>query len=158
MSIQINKVILQGRLSNDPKIETTAGGTTVATTNIATSKYRKDKQTGQRVEHSTFTRIVAYGKLAELIQNYAGKGKEVYVEGEIETRSWDGQNGKQYITEVVVNELQLGADPKGQSRDNNQAQSQPAHQQQGGYQQQQAPRQPQRQAPQKQRGDFDPGF
>lgn len=141
MSIYINKVILQGRISNDPKIESTAGGTCKATCHIATTRYRKDKNTGERIEDTTFNRVVAYGATAELIANYAFKGKEVYIEGILETRSWDDQQSgqKQFITEVVVDDLRLGADPKGQGQNTQQGYQQQAPQQ--GYQQQPQPRQ-----------------
>lgn len=146
MSIELNKVILQGRISQDPKIEALPSGTCKATFNIASTRKWKNKQTGQTEESTSFNRCVTFGGSAELIANYTFKGKEIYVEGYLETRSWGDGQQKQWITEVVVEEIKLGADPKG-SNVAGRGSNQQVSQQQSGYQH-----------GQQQQNGFDPGF
>ena len=125
MSIEINKVILQGRLAKDPELGTTAGGTTKATFSLATNLRRRNGETGQYEPHPVFNRVVCYGKTADTVSRYCMKGKEVYVEGELETRSWEDQPGSwRFTTEVVAAVLKLGADPKGVNRSGGQAYNQ----------------------------------
>jgi single-strand DNA-binding protein len=106
----VNKVIIVGRLGADPEIKTISGGNTVARLNVATSENWTDKE-GQKQERTEWHRIVVWGKLAELCGRYLAKGRQVYLEGRLQTRSWeDPQGQKRYTTEVVANTVQfLGA-------------------------------------------------
>ena len=106
----INKVILVGRLGADPEVKTVSGGNTVARLSLATSENWTDKE-GQKQERTEWHRIVVWGKLAELCGRYLNKGRQVYVEGRLQTRSWEDQQGqKRYTTEIVANTVQfLGA-------------------------------------------------
>lgn len=103
----VNKAILVGRLGKDPEIKYTPSGTAIANFSIATSENFKDKD-GQKQERTEWHRIVAFGKLAEICGEYLAKGKQVYVEGRIQTRSWDDKNGnKRYTTEIIANTMQM---------------------------------------------------
>lgn len=106
----INKVILVGRLGADPEVKTISGGNTVARLNLATSENWTDKE-GQKQERTEWHRVVVWGKLADLCGRYLSKGRQVYVEGRLQTRSWEDQQGqKRYTTEIVANTVQfLGA-------------------------------------------------
>ena len=106
----VNKVIIVGRLGQDPEVKTIAGGNTVARLNVATSENWNDKS-GQKQERTEWHRIVVWGKLAELCGKYLSKGRQVYVEGRLQTRSWEDQQGqKKYTTEIVASTVQfLGA-------------------------------------------------
>lgn len=110
MSTLRNKVQLIGNLGNDPEIITLDGGKKLAKFNLATNETYKN-QKGERVTDTQWHNIVAWGKTAEIIENYITKGKEVAVEGKLTTRSWEDKEGnKRYITEIVCNELlMLGA-------------------------------------------------
>ena len=103
----VNKVILVGRLGNDPEIRYTQGGAGVANFNIATSENWTDKE-GARQEKTEWHRIVVWGKMAEICAQYLAKGRQVYVEGRLQTRQWDDKEGnKRYTTEVVANTVQF---------------------------------------------------
>lgn len=103
----VNKAILVGRLGKDPEIKYTPSGTAVTNFTMATSENFKDKD-GQKQERTEWHRIVAFGKLAEICGEYLAKGKQVYIEGRIQTRSWDDKNGnKRYTTEIVANSMQM---------------------------------------------------
>lgn len=103
----VNKVILIGRLGNDPEVRYTTNGTAVANFSLATSDFWKD-QSGQKQEKTEWHRIVAWGKTAQLCGEYLKKGRPVYLEGRLQTRSWDDASGnKKYTTEVIVNNLQF---------------------------------------------------
>lgn len=103
----VNKAILVGRLGKDPEIKYTPSGTAIANFTMATSENYKDKD-GQKQERTEWHRIVAFGKLAEICGEYLAKGKQVYVEGRIQTRSWDDKDGnKKYMTEIVANIMQM---------------------------------------------------
>ncbi|MEK7713630.1 MAG: single-stranded DNA-binding protein [Deltaproteobacteria bacterium] len=106
----VNKVILLGRLGADPEVRYTAGGTAVAKFNLATSETWKDKD-GSKQEKTEWHRVVAFGKLGETCGEYLSKGKQVYVEGKLQTRSWEDKEGnKKYTTEVnVSNMVMLGS-------------------------------------------------
>ncbi len=107
----INKAILVGRLGKDPEIKYTPNGTAVTNFTIATSENYKDKE-GQKQERTEWHRIVAFGKLAEICGEYLAKGKQVYIEGRIQTRSWDDKDGnKRYMTEIVANTMQMLGKP-----------------------------------------------
>ena len=99
----INKVILVGRLGNDPEVRYIPNGGAVANLQVATSESWRDKQTGEMREQTEWHRVVLFGKLAEVAGEYLRKGAQVYIEGQLRTRSWDDNNGAtRYITEILV--------------------------------------------------------
>ncbi|MCA0937957.1 single-stranded DNA-binding protein [Vibrio alginolyticus] len=99
----VNKVILVGNLGNDPEIRYMPNGGAVANITIATSESWRDKATGEQREKTEWHRVVLFGKLAEVAGEYLRKGSQVYIEGQLQTRKWQNQQGQdQYTTEVVV--------------------------------------------------------
>lgn len=148
----INKVIIVGNLGQDPEVRFMPNGNAVANFTVATSETWKDKQTGEQKEKTEWHRIVIYQRLAEIAGEYLKKGSKVYLEGRLQTRKWQNQQGQdQYTTEVVANEMQM-LDSRGQGgMSQGGGFQQQAPQQQGGYQQQ-AAQQPayQQSAPQQQ--------
>ena len=103
----INKVLLIGNLGDDPELRFTASGTQVANFSLATSETWQDKN-GERQERTEWHRIVLWRRLAEIAGQYLKKGSKVYIEGKLQTRSWDDQKGqKHYSTEVVANSMEL---------------------------------------------------
>jgi single-strand DNA-binding protein len=104
----VNKVILVGNLGKDPEVKYTPSGSAVAKFSIATSYRYKDKNE-QWQEQTEWHNVVAWARLAEIAGEYLKKGSKVYVEGRLQTRSWDDKNTnqKKYMTEVVVNDLVL---------------------------------------------------
>ena len=112
--MDLNKVMLIGRLTRDPEIRTTPNGTNVASFSVATGFSWTDQQ-GQKKEQTEFHNVVAWRKLADIIGQYLKKGSQVYLEGRLTTRSWEGQDGKKnYRNEVVVdNMIMLGRPGQG---------------------------------------------
>ena len=105
--MSVNKVILIGRLGNDPESKVINTGKTVTTLNLATSRNWKDQE-GNRQEKTEWHRIVVWGRTAETCAQYLSKGRQIYVEGELQTRSWETENGqKRYTTEVVAQRVQF---------------------------------------------------
>ena len=103
----INKVMLIGNLTRDPEIRTTANGQTVASFTVACNRSWNDPQ-GVRQDAVEYIDIVAWGKLAEIVGQIYKKGRRTYVEGRLQTRSWEGQDGlKRYKTEVIASDLLL---------------------------------------------------
>jgi single-strand DNA-binding protein len=101
----INKVILIGNLGGDPEIRYTPQGNAVANFRLATNESWTDKN-GQKQERTEWHRIVVWGKLAELCGEYLQKGRQVYLEGKLQTREWtDKENRKNYTTEIVANQV-----------------------------------------------------
>lgn len=102
----VNKVILVGRLGADPEVKAIGSGSTVARLNIATSEsWVKD---GQRQERTEWHRVTVWGKLAEICGKHLAKGRQVYVEGKLQTRQWEDQQGqKRYTTEIVASTVQF---------------------------------------------------
>ena len=101
----VNRVTLLGNLGADPENKKTAGGQSITLFNLATSNSWTNRE-GQRQEHTEWHRIVVWGKLAETCAEYLAKGRKVYVEGRLQTRSWeDDKNQKRYTTEVVAREV-----------------------------------------------------
>lgn len=99
----LNKVMLIGRLTKDPDVRSTNTGTKVTTITVATT-ISKNKETGQ--ENTQFIDCVCWGKVSDIAESYLRKGNQVYVEGYMQTRSWEGADGKKnYKTEVVANQL-----------------------------------------------------
>lgn len=107
----INKVTLYGNLTRDPEMKALPSGQNVANFSIATNRVYKDKD-GAKKEQTEFHNVVAFGRTADLIGQYMKKGRPLYVEGRIQTRSWDKDGQKQYRTEIVVDTFQFG--PGGQ--------------------------------------------
>lgn len=103
----VNKVILVGHLGQDPEIRYMADGTAVANFNIATSESWKDRQTGEKKERTEWHRIVAWRGLGELCGKYLSKGRQVYIEGKLQTRSWEKDGVTRYTTEVVATDVQF---------------------------------------------------
>jgi single-strand DNA-binding protein len=96
----VNKVILVGNLGRDAELRYTPGGSPVATINLATTEVWNDKS-GQRQEKTEWHRVVLWGKTAESLNEYLTKGKQIYVEGRLQTRQWDDKDGnKRYTTEI----------------------------------------------------------
>ncbi|UXI01579.1 single-stranded DNA-binding protein [Photobacterium sp. TY1-4] len=99
----INKVILVGNLGNDPEIRYMPNGGAVANITVATSESWRDKSTGEQREKTEWHRVALFGKLAEVAGEYLRKGSQVYIEGQLQTRKWQDQNGQdRYTTEIVV--------------------------------------------------------
>jgi single stranded DNA-binding protein (ssb) len=116
----VNKVILIGHLGADPEISTTQGGTALAKFRIATTDTWKDRTKIGRAERTEWHSIVAWDKLAQICGDYLHKGKMVYVEGRLQTRSWDDESGqKRYKTEIKANNiLMLSPRTDGAAREN----------------------------------------
>ena len=103
----VNKVILVGNLGRDAELRYTPGGAAVATLNLATTEVWNDKA-GQKQEKTEWHRIVLWGKQAESLQEYLTKGKQIYVEGRLQTRQWDDKDGnKKYTTEIKADRITL---------------------------------------------------
>lgn len=107
MSKSVNRVCLLGNLTRDPELKHTASGTAVATMSIATNERFKDKS-GQWQDKPEYHNVVLWQRLAEIATEYLKKGRAVYVEGRLQTRSWDDKQGqKKYATEIVASDLVL---------------------------------------------------
>jgi single-strand DNA-binding protein len=118
--MSVNKVILVGNLGKDPELRYTPSGAAVATFSLATSERYKDKS-GEMQEKTEWHNIVVWRQLAEICGKYLHKGKQIYIEGRIQTRSYDDRDGnKRYITEIVADQMQMlgraGEDNGGYSR------------------------------------------
>ena len=101
----VNKVILVGNLGSDPELRHTQSGTTVVNFRVATNEVFNNKS-GEKTERTEWHRIVAFGRLAEICGQYLTKGKQVYLEGRLQTRDWEDQTGnKRYTTEIVANQM-----------------------------------------------------
>ncbi len=147
MARGVNKVILIGNLGQDPETRYTPNGNAVVNLNLATDESYKDRQTGQLVPKTEWHRIVMFGKIAEVAGQYLRKGSKVYIEGKLQTRKWQGQDGQdRYTTEVVVDingQMQMldsrgGGDNANQGAPQGRPQSQPQqpaaqNNQQGNY-------------------------
>lgn len=107
MARGVNKVILVGNLGRDPEIRYTQDGQAVVNFTLATSMEWRDKATGEKRDKTEWHRIVAFRKLAEICGEYLSKGKQVYIEGRLQTRSWEQDGVTKYITEVVANDMQM---------------------------------------------------
>jgi len=148
----INKAIVLGNLGKDPEVRFLQNGEAVANLTVATSESWKDKQTGEQKEKTEWHRVVIFGKLAEIAGEYLKKGSKVYIEGSLQTRKWQNQQGQdQYSTEIVLSgfgsKMEM-LDGKPQGQNNNQGQQQAGSFNSQG--QQQAPQQQQQQQQQQQ--------
>lgn len=117
--MSVNKVILLGRLGQDPELKYTPGGAPVCNFSLATTESWTDKQ-GQKQERTEWHRVVVWGKLAELCNQYLAKGRQAFLEGRLQTRSWDDKDGnKRYTTEILASTVQfIGGPSAGATRDN----------------------------------------
>lgn len=111
--MNFNKAIILGNLTRDPETRTLPSGQSVCNFGVATNRVFTDKN-GEKQQNAEFHNVVAFGKLAEICSRYLNKGKMVLVEGRLQTRSWQGQDGvKRYRTEIIMENMQLG--PRGTS-------------------------------------------
>jgi len=128
--MNLNKALLIGRITNEPEIKALPSGISVAKFGLATNHIYKTKE-GEKKETAQFHNCVAFGKLADIIKQWAKKGQEVYVEGRIEYRSWDKKDGgKGYITEIMIENFQMGAKARGSeggSRESVRENEEPSH-------------------------------
>ena len=108
MAKGVNKVLLLGNVGKDPEIRSTAGGMTIATFSLATADRQKDQQ-GNWQDKTDWHNLVAFGRTAEIVRDYVKKGTQLFIEGKIQTRSWDDKESgqKRYRTEILVNEMSL---------------------------------------------------
>lgn len=137
MARGVNKVILIGNLGVDPEVRQMPNGGTVANITVATSEYWRDKQTGERREATEWHRVVFFNRLAEVVGEYLRKGSKVYVEGRLQTRKWQGQDGiDRYTTEIISNEMQMLDSRNGGQQGNQPSRPQPHQQYPQGWGQQ----------------------
>ncbi len=149
----VNKVILVGNLGQDPEVRYMPSGGAVANITIATSESWRDKATGEQREKTEWHRVALFGKLAEVAGEYLRKGSQVYIEGQLQTRKWQDQNGQERLTtEVVVQGFNGVMQMLGGRQQQGGGMNQGQPQQQGGWGQPQQPARqsqpPQQQAPQ----------
>ncbi|PMR70931.1 single-stranded DNA-binding protein [Halomonas heilongjiangensis] len=108
MARGVNKVILIGNLGQDPEVRFMPSGNPVANLRLATTDTWTDRQSGQRQERTEWHTVVMFNKLAEIAQQYLKKGARIYIEGRLQTRKWQGQDGQdRYSTEIVANDMQM---------------------------------------------------
>jgi single-strand DNA-binding protein len=104
----VNRVIIIGNMGQDPEVKYMQNGNAVANITVATSEAWKDKNTGENQEKTEWHRVVAFRKLAEIIGEYLKKGSKVYIEGKLQTRKWQDQNGNdRYTTEIIADQMQM---------------------------------------------------
>lgn len=106
--MQINKVILYGNITKEIELKNLPNNTKVVNFSIATNNVWKDKNTGNKREEAEYHNITAYGKTAELIHQYLGKGSGIYIEGRLKTSTWEKDGAKYYKTEVIAESMQFG--------------------------------------------------
>ena len=114
-----NHVEVMGNVGANPEVRNTTGGTTIANFQVATNYVYTDRQSGEKVERTEWHRLVAFGKLAEIIRDHVTKGTAVFVDGRLQTRKWeDSNNVKRYTTEIIVDGLHLlpGAPARGRNK------------------------------------------
>ena len=114
----LNRAQLLGNVGKDPEVKTTSGGTMVVNFSLATSDRRKDSA-GNWQDETSWHNLVAFGRTAEIVRDYVKKGAKLYIEGKIQTRSWETDGVKHYKTEILVNDLTLlsGRDDKPESEE-----------------------------------------
>jgi len=126
----VNKVILVGNVGNDPEVRYMPNGNAVANISVATSDSWKDKNTGDQQERTEWHRVVFFNRLAEIVEQYVKKGTKLYLEGRLQTRSYEQDGIKKYSTEIVANEMQMldsrGAGPNQEFGDQPNAQAAPS--------------------------------
>ncbi|MCD6442084.1 single-stranded DNA-binding protein [bacterium] len=110
--MNVNKAIILGNLTRDPEVKTIPSGQTVASFSVATNRFWTDKTSGEKKKSAEYHNIIAWGRLAEIVQQFLTKGSLVYIEGRLQTRNWEDQQGnKKYRTEIIAEKIQLG--PRG---------------------------------------------
>lgn len=110
--MNLNKVFLIGNLTSDPETRNTPSGDTVCTFRMATNRIWNDKKTGERQQKTEYHTVVTWRKLADIASQYLAKGRMVFIEGRIQTRTWEDSSGnKHYKTEIIAENLQLGPRP-----------------------------------------------
>ncbi|AFJ03320.1 Single-stranded DNA-binding protein [Methylophaga frappieri] len=125
--MSVNKVILVGRLGVDPESRAFPNGGSICNLRIATTESWRDRQSGERQERTEWHRVVLRNKLGEIAQQYLRKGSQVYIEGRIQTRKWQDQNGQdRYTTEIVGNEMTMLDSKGGSGGDSSYDQPRPA--------------------------------
>ncbi|MGJ8515297.1 single-stranded DNA-binding protein [Carnimonas bestiolae] len=130
MARGVNKAIIIGNVGQDPEVRFMPSGNPVCNLRIATSESWTDKQSGQRQEKTEWHSIVLFNKLAEIAQQYVKKGSRLYIEGRLQTRQWQAQDGQnRYSTEIVANDMQM-LDTPNREQQGYQAPPQDAHRQQ----------------------------
>ena len=107
MANGVNRVIIIGNIGQDPETKFLPSGEAVTNLSVATSESWKDKNSGERKERVEWNRVVAFGKLAEIISEYARKGSKIYLSGSLRTRKWEKDGQTHYTTEIVAKEMQL---------------------------------------------------
>lgn len=108
MARGINKVIIVGNLGQDPETRYMPSGAAVTNFTVATNESWKDKQTGEQKERTEWHKVAMFGRLAEIAAEYLRKGSQVYIEGKLRTRKWQGQDGQdRYTTEIIADEMQM---------------------------------------------------
>jgi len=108
MARGVNKVILVGNVGQDPEVKSTQSGSQVVNISLATTEEWKDKETGDKKEKTEWHRVVAFGRLAEIIAQYVVRGSKLYIDGFLRTRKWQNNDGvDQYTTEIVMKEFQM---------------------------------------------------
>ncbi len=108
MARGVNKAIIVGNLGGDPETRYMPSGGAVTNFTVATNESWKDKQTGEQKERTEWHRVAMFGRLAEIAAEYLRKGSQVYIEGKIRTRKWQGQDGQdRYTTEIIADEMQM---------------------------------------------------
>ncbi len=108
MARGINKVIIVGNLGQDPETRYMPSGAAVTNFTVATNESWKDKQTGEQKERTEWHKVAMFNRLAEIAAEYLRKGSQVYIEGKLRTRKWQGQDGQdRYTTEIIADEMQM---------------------------------------------------
>jgi single-strand DNA-binding protein len=108
MARGVNKVIIVGNLGQDPETRYMPSGAAVTNFTVATNESWKDKQTGEQKDRTEWHRVAMFNRLAEIAAEYLRKGSQVYIEGKLRTRKWQGQDGNdRYTTEIIADEMQM---------------------------------------------------
>lgn len=126
--MNLNKAFILGRLTRDPEARTLPNGKPVSSFSIATNRVWTDSQSGAKQEQAEFHNIVAFGRLAEICNQYLTKGQVVFIEGRIQTRSWEDSGGnRRNRTEIVAGNMQMGAKPGAREGAESHESSEPIH-------------------------------
>ena len=126
--MNVNKAIILGNVTRDPEVKNIPSGQTVASFGVATNRFWTDKESGEKKQQVEFHNVVAWGRLAEIVQQFLKKGSLVYIEGRLQTRNWEDQQGdKKYRTEIIAERMQLGPQAGGNktSQTNKQTKKEP---------------------------------
>jgi len=115
--MNVNKVLILGNLTRDPETKTITSGQTVSSFSVATNRFWTDKSSGEKKKKTEYHNVIAWGRLAEIVEQFLNKGGLVYVEGRLQTRNWeDDQGNKKYRTEIIAERIQLG--PRNNNNEN----------------------------------------